>query len=116
MEHITASQVASPPSEIVIDSGERLTIETIAGFIQQVRNAMNVADTIVIEFHPDVEMDITALQVFCSAHTTATSNGKNLIHRGPIPKIMMELAMSAGAERCDHCINNRQHCFRQLGG
>ena len=51
-------------TEHVVRSGSRLTIETIAEFVQQIRKALNEASTVVIEFDRDVEMDITALQVF----------------------------------------------------
>jgi anti-anti-sigma regulatory factor len=102
--------------EIVINSGERLTIETIAGFIQRIHQALALSDTIVIEFQQDVEMDITALQVFCSACSSATAEGKQFLHRGPPPKILLELATAAGSERCTHCNNNNISCFRQFGG
>ncbi len=103
-------------TEMVIGSGERLTIETIAEFVQLLRKGMAEATTVVIEFEPGVEMDLTALQVFCSACKTAKAEGKNFIHRGPPPQALLDLAAAAGSERHEHCTNNNTSCFRQFGG
>jgi hypothetical protein len=102
--------------ERVISSGERLTIETIGDFAQQLRSALAEAGTVVIEFDENLELDITALQVFCSACQTATAAGKKFIHRGPLPASLTILATAAGTERHEHCKNNNPSCFRQFGG
>jgi len=107
---------ATKQAECVINSGERLTIETIADFIGQIREGLSEAATVVIEFNPEVEMDITALQVFCSACKTATAEGKRCIHRGPPPQALLDLSTAAGAERHESCTNNNDSCFRQFEG
>jgi len=102
--------------ECVINSGDRLTIETIADFIARIRTVMTEATTVVVEFQADVEIDITALQVFCSACKMATAEGKRFIHRGQAPQALLALSAAAGAERHEHCINKNIACFRQFGG
>ena len=107
---------AQEQAACVINSGERLTIETIADFIGQIRTGLLEAATVVIEFNPEVEMDITALQVFCSACSTATAEGKRCIHRGPPPRALLDLLVAAGAERHESCTNKNDFCFRQFEG
>ena len=103
-------------TEHVVRSGSRLTIETIAEFVQQIRKALNEASTVVIEFDRDVEMDITALQVFYASCKQAAIDGKHLIRRGPEPQTMLDLVAAAGAERHGQCGNNSITCFRRFGG
>lgn len=115
MEQFTKSG-SQGDTRMVINSGDRLTIETIAGFIQLIRKGLTETTTVVIEFDPNVEMDITALQFFCSACKTALAEGKRFTHRGPPPKALLELLAAVGAECHEHCINDNMACFRQLGG
>ncbi len=107
---------AQQSKEVVINSGPRLTIETTAAFAERIRNELAGAESVVIEFDPEIEMDITALQVFCSACTTATNQGKRFMHRGPAPRALVALARAAGAERHDPCKNSNEFCFRQPEG
>ncbi len=102
--------------ERIINSGARLTIETIADFAQQLRSALAEANTVVIEFSEDVEMDITALQVFCSTCQTAQAAGKKFMYRGPLPPTLLQLAAAAGSERHDFCAVDNTSCFRKFGG
>jgi len=102
--------------ERVIASGDKLTIETIADFARQIREGLAEADTVVIDFAENVEVDITALQIFCSACLTATAMNKNIVHRGMLPQSLQNLAAAAGSERKEHCKNNNISCFRQFGG
>ena len=102
--------------ERVIASGDRLTIETIADFARQIREGLSETDEVVIDFAENVEVDITALQIFCSACLTATATGKNFAHRGKLPQSLLDLAAAAGSERKEHCKNNNRSCFRKFGG
>ncbi len=102
--------------ERVISSGDRLTIETIADFVQQIRSGLGEAATVIVEFRENVEMDITALQVFCSACQTAAAAGKKFVYRGPLPQTLVHLAAVAGSERHDYCKIDNPSCFRKFGG
>lgn len=103
-------------TEKVIASGDVLTIETTADFARQIREGLAAADTVVVEFEETVVVDITALQLFCSACLTATAMGKHFIHRGTLPQSLLDLAAAAGSEREDNCKNNNMSCFRKFGG
>ena len=102
--------------EMIISSGDRLTIETTGDFARRILQGLAEAGTVIIEFEPDVELDITALQVFCSACMKATAEGKRFIHRGPAPHALLDLTAAIGSERHEHCGNNNMLCFRQFGG
>ena len=102
--------------ERVISCGDRLTIETIADFVQQLRHALAETATVVIELHENIEMDITALQVFCSACKTAAAAGKKVMYRGPLPTTLLHLAAVAGSERHEHCNIDNPSCFFKFGG
>jgi hypothetical protein len=115
MEHVTMKS-AQQNNEWVISSGERLTIETITDYVQLIRTGLAEADTVILEFDPKVEMDITALQAMCSACKTAVASGKRCIHRGPTPKALIELAVAAGAERHNPCGYHKDSCFLEFGG
>ena len=115
MEQSTQNN-AGKDGEVIISSGDRLTIETTSEFAQRIRQGLAEAGTVIIEFEPDVELDITALQLFCSACTKATAEGKRFIHRGAAPRALLDLVEAAGSERNEHCRNNNMLCFRQFGG
>ena len=104
------------PIECVIDTGPRLTIETVADCQQRIRLGLNEATTVVLAFDPELEIDITALQLLCSACKTAAAEGKQFTYRGPPPKALLDLIAAAGAERHEHCVNNNSACFRKGGG
>ncbi|MBU1565306.1 MAG: STAS domain-containing protein [Proteobacteria bacterium] len=102
--------------ERVISSGDRLTIATIADFAQQLRSGLAEAGIVAVEFSEIVEMDVTALQVFCSACRTASAAGKKFICRDPLPATLLHLAAAAGSERLDYCEIDNPSCFRKFGG
>ena len=102
--------------EIVISSGDRLTIENISDLVQRIRAGLTTSSTVVIDFKPNVEMDITAPQVLCSACKTASAIGKQFVYRGPLPELLLELAPVAGATNNAPCGDNGTSCFRQFEG
>jgi len=101
----------------VISTSTRLTIETIADCAQRIRQGLTEATTVVIAFEPEMEIDITALQLFCSACATAAAEGKHFLYQGQLPQALLDLLTAAGAERHEHCSKNHNTtCFRLVGG
>jgi ABC-type transporter Mla MlaB component len=103
-------------AETVIKSGELLTIETIGDLSRSMHQAIMEAQAVVVEFPETVQVDITALQLFCSACRTATAAGKRFSLRGALPRALLDLAVMAGAERRENCKYNNAACFRKFGG
>lgn len=116
-DHIADQAIAEAiGEEIVIATGDHLTIENTGEFAEKIRSALNGATRVVIDFDPNLTLDITALQLFCSACAQATAEGKVIIHRGVTPVALLELAEAAGTERQMRCRNSNRTCFRQFGG
>lgn len=103
-------------SERVVSSGDKLTIETVAAFAQLIRKELSEASTVVLEFSESVELDITALQVLCSACKTASAEGKTIAYRGPLPKFLQELVTVTGPKNSEPSRDSGISCFRQFEG
>lgn len=104
-------------NERVISSGDKLTIETAAAFARLIRKELSEASsTLVLEFSESVEMDITALQVLCSACKTATAEGKKIAYRGRLPELLQALTPVTGSKNSEPCSDSSISCFRQFEG
>lgn len=98
--------------EIIVTSGERLTIENAAEFSRLIREALEAAHIVAVEFEPSVEIDITGLQILCSACKSAANSGKIFSYHGLQPQALTDMIKSSGAERhavCKH--NNNTSCI-----
>jgi anti-anti-sigma regulatory factor len=98
--------------EIIITSGDRLTIETSAEFSRIVLEALETSRNVEIEFDPTIELDLTGMQILCSACKSAAQSGKTFSCHGPQPQALADIIASSGAERyaaCKH--NNKSNCI-----
>jgi anti-anti-sigma regulatory factor len=102
--------------EIIVTSGDRLTIETAADFSRIVREALEAAKKVAIEFDPAVEVDITGVQVLCSACKSAALSGKEFSCHGPQPAALAGIITSSGAERRSECKHNNNSTCIWFGG
>jgi len=113
MENPTLNSSGQNNDEIVISSGKRLTIDTAADFTQRIQKGLSAAGSVAVAFDADVEVDITALQVLCSAcKTAAAEEGKTFSYRGELPKTLVDLITACGAGfhgLCKH--NNSSICI-----
>lgn len=98
--------------EIIITSGDRLTIETAAEFSRIIREALDASLYVALEFEPDVAIDLTGMQIICSACRSAAETGKTFSYHGSHPQALAEIISNCGAERhalCKH--NNDSSCI-----
>ena len=102
--------------DIIITSGARLTIENAADFSRIIREALETSKNVAIEFEPSVELDITGVQLLCSACKSAASCGKSFSYHGPQPKALAEIISSSGAERHAVCKHNNDSTCIWFGG
>jgi hypothetical protein len=109
VEKKTLATTCREDGSIVISSGERLTIENAALLVTCLRDALASSPCVAVEFDADVEVDVTTLQILCSACKTAATEGKTLTHHGPGAESLQRLIASAGAERLDHCRHNNNN-------
>jgi len=84
--------------------GETLTIENCAEFKQALADTLNAARQVVLDACRLRQVDITSLQLLCSACRSASSKGKVLAFENEIPDCVKSLRSSAGADRSCHCI------------
>ncbi len=110
------SSSSQKKGEIVIKSGERLTIENVADFTRLLREGLSAAKRVAVQFDKDVEVDITVLQALCSACKTAAAEGSIFSCHGPQPKALVDLLIASGAERHGLCKNNNGSTCTWFGG
>lgn len=98
--------------EIIITSGSRLTIENAAEFTRITREALEASRNVAIEFEPDVDIDITGVQILCSACKSSAESDVTFSYHGLQPQALAEIIAMSGAERhavCKH--NNNSSCI-----
>lgn len=101
---------------IIVTSGARLTIENAAEFSRILREALEASRTVALEFEPEVEIDITGVQVLCSACKSAAESGKTFSYHGLRPQAMADIITSSGAERNSVCKHNNNSTCIWFGG
>lgn len=89
--------------DIIISSGDRLTIENAVDFTRLAREALETASPVVVEFEAQVEIDITGVQVLCSACKSAAVNGSSFTYGGPQPQGLAAIMAACGAGRHAAC-------------
>ena len=102
--------------EIIITSGDRLTIENAADFTKLVREALAEHSNVLVEFEAAVEFDITGLQILCSACKSAAAAGKSFTYRGSQPQGLADIIAASGAERHAACKHNNDSACIWFGG
>ena len=102
--------------EIIITSGDRLTIETAGDFSRIVRESLGATHLVAIEFEPTVEIDITGLQILCSACRSAAQAGKIFTYHGSQPQALIDIISRSGAERSSICKHNNNSTCIWFGG
>jgi anti-anti-sigma regulatory factor len=102
--------------EIIVTSGDRLTIENAADFSRVIRDALKASDRVAIEFDPEVVVDITGVQILCSACKSAAQGGKIFSYRGMQPHALKTIIESSGAERHTACKHNNDSTCIWFGG
>lgn len=102
--------------EIIVTSGDRLTIENSAEFSRIIREALEVSHHVAVEFSPAVEIDITGLQILCSACKSAANSGKIFLYQGLQPQALTDIITSSGSERRAVCKHNNDSTCIWFGG
>lgn len=94
--------------------GETLTIETCTEFKQALSNALDTARQVVLDARRLQQVDITTLQLICSACRGATSKGRLISFENDIPSCIESLRTSIGANRSCPC-NHTESCISAGG-
>ena len=102
--------------EIIITSGARLTVENAAEFARIIREALEASNNVVLEFEPAAEIDITGVQILCSACKSAASTGNTFTYHGPQPQALEDIITACGAGRHAVCKHNNNSICIWFGG
>ena len=116
MENQSFSSQSHEDGSITINSGDRLTIENAADFISCISTALAASQHVALEFNLVVDVDITALQILCSACKTATEEGKTFTHLGSLSAPWRQMVISTGAGRHVSCKHNDSNPCNWFGG
>lgn len=103
-----------PEGELILEAG--LTIENAAGLRSMVQEALLKTDSLEIVIGKEAGIDITLLQILCSAHRTAVKAGKRLSVRGGESSLVRVLS-DAGLRGCNCGAGDRyRSCLWAEGG
>ena len=102
--------------EIIITSGDRLTVDNAGAFSGLVREALDASRSVAVEFEPEVEIDITGVQILCSACKNAAAGGNSFSYHGPLPPSLADIIIACGAERHAACRHNNDFNCIWFGG
>lgn len=119
---MTLASTCRDNGDILITSGDSLTIENAAEFRRLLREGLEGleglegAQTVAVELAEGVRMDLTALQLLCSACKSAAAGGKSFVRQGPRPPALDELIEACGAGRHAACTQNLKSNCIWFGG
>lgn len=80
-----------------------LTIEQVAAFRQELVSALAAADRLTISLAEATQIDLSFLQLLCSAHRTAVSQRKELVLIGVSTREVEAVLREAGFSRHIGC-------------
>ena len=106
----TKKKKPAKPHQILLE-GE-LTISTINALLEKVKKAFKDHDSIEFKIGDYDSIDLTCLQLFCSAHRTALQNGKTLAIVQNQMEAFDAFRKKAGYKRHQGCrLNPTQSCL-----
>ncbi len=89
-----------------------LTLPNAAELRTMLIKALIDADAVTIRFGDVQELDLSCLQLFCSAHRSAVRLKKQVQFAGTLPKILQETADVAGYSRLKGChLDTEKSCL-----
>lgn len=108
---MTQQGVAEGEITTLLWSGD-LTVRRISELKNEVEGALQGAGGVSIKIAPDAVCDLTVLQLLCSAHRTASQQGKMLKIAGTFPESFRKILLLAGFSRhigcaldvCENCL------------
>jgi anti-anti-sigma regulatory factor len=89
-----------------------LTLPNAAKLKKILIKALINADAVTIQFGDVQDLDLSCLQLLCSAHRSAVRLKKQIRFEGSLPKILQETADAAGYLRLKGCqLDSEKSCF-----
>lgn len=92
----------SKETSVVALTGE-LTIMQAAELKKRLTEALNSAQSVQVHIGKVINVDLTCMQLLCSAHRTAFVRGKQLSIVGPVSPIFRKMIDQTGFRRTHGC-------------
>lgn len=94
-----------------------LTIENAAGIRNAVGEALAATDSLVLTIGENADVDVTFLQILCSAHRTSVKAKKRLDVNTSRGSIFFRVLSESGLDSRNGCSHNRDGgCLWKRGG
>ena len=111
MEKSTSGPV-KPDSTVVINLGGDLSVARTGELRQIISEAMNTGGRIILACSEGADMDLSFLQLICSAHLTALESNTLLKLSNTLEEQLLKKAAEAGYVRETACRSDKNHeCF-----
>ncbi len=106
-----------PPSECreLAINGE-MNIQKIAEIREAICDAFSASDSVVLDLQGVTEIDLTGLQLICSAHISSITKGKGFSVKFPADESITNVAGDAGFGRHKGCAGDVNHTCIWTGG
>jgi len=113
---MTSKKNAPGKSDTVTLTGD-LTISRAAEILSLLKNSLQANDEVRITLRDVSRIDLSCMQLFCSAHRTAAAAGKVLTLEVPVPDVFRQLIRQTGFKRQKGCaFSPKTNCICFDGG
>jgi ABC-type transporter Mla MlaB component len=103
MDELTVT--AQEPGAVALSGS--LTVGNAAEILKIIRGAIAQADSLVVTVGEDAEVDVSFLQILCSAHRTAAAQGKCFRLNTERTRVFEDASRAAGYIRMKGCSRDR---------
>lgn len=110
-----AQNESMPDARVLTVQGE-LTIFSAAEFKAALFDALSGAGHVTVDVEHVNGVDLTGLQILCSAHRSATAEGKSISLAGEQSPVFAEAVVLAGFSRSTGCVAEGGNTCIWIGG
>ncbi len=100
----------------ILTIGGELTIERAAELRKMLIKSLEIADTVRIRLENVTAVDLSCLQLLCSAHRTALNLNKNLTLSSKMSQVFRQAVEDAGYFRLSGCAPDSYKSCLWIGG
>ena len=114
---MTDFQVNGDQEQVIVVLRGDLTVERAGELKQTLQNAIAAFKSIIIGFEDNLTIDVSFLQLICSAHRSALNFQKDLKLAGAVPEDFTRAIQSVGFTFHAACaLNKNRECLMCSGG
>ena len=110
------SDTAKPADAVTLSLKGALTIERAGELKEVLIDALNKEDCVVLNLEAVTQVDLSCLQLLCSAHRTSLELNKQFILEGGQPEPLQQAIRDAGFTRPAGCKKDPHKSCLWIGG